>query len=122
MHVAKSSINLHIEMATPSLSYACILFLLSLQLVAITCCHRYSCQPCDPIEANDEDRIEFAQNLEFLETEFFCNGALGKGLDAFEPEFAKGGPPPIGARIANLDPLNRRIIEEFCYQEIGHLR
>ena len=105
-------------MATPSLSYVGILFLLSLQLITIA----GETHHCGPIEANDEDRIQFAQNLEFLETEFFINGALGKGLDAFAPELAKGGPPPIGARKANLDPVTRRIIEEFGYQEIGHLR
>ncbi|KAM3735812.1 hypothetical protein ACB098_10G116000 [Castanea mollissima] len=32
------------------------------------------------------------------------------------------GPPPIGAKKANLDPLVRQIIEEFGYQEVGHLR
>ena len=105
-------------MVSPSLSYARILFLLSLQLITIAGFPHH----CGPIEANDEDRIQFAQNLEFLETEFFINGALGKGLDAFAPELAKGGPPPIGARKANLDPVTRRIIEEFGYQEIGHLR
>ncbi|XWS46684.1 hypothetical protein CRYUN_Cryun14cG0089000 [Craigia yunnanensis] len=67
-------------MACSSLSCARILFLLSLQLMAIA------------------------------------------GLDAFAPELVKGGPPPIGARKANLDPITRRIIEEFGYQEIGRLR
>ncbi|KAJ6301687.1 hypothetical protein OIU77_015907 [Salix suchowensis] len=36
--------------------------------------------------------------------------------------FAAGGPPPIGAQKANLDPVTRKIIEEFGYQEVGHLR
>ncbi|CAK7351721.1 unnamed protein product [Dovyalis caffra] len=77
---------------------------------------------CEPIKANDKDLIQFPLNLEFLEAEFFLNGALGRGLDAFEPAFAAGGPPPIGAQKANLDPVTRRIIEEFGYQEVGHLR
>ncbi|KAK1560928.1 hypothetical protein Q3G72_032413 [Acer saccharum] len=77
---------------------------------------------CGPIEANDEDRIQFALNLEFLEAEFFLYAALGKGLDSIEPSFAQGGPPPIGATKANLDPITNRIIEEFGYQEVGHLR
>lgn len=75
-----------------------------------------------PIEANDKDLIQVALNLEFLETEFFLNGALGRGLDSIEPEMAAGGPPPTGARKANLDRTAYRIIEEFGYQEIGHLR
>ena len=77
---------------------------------------------CGPIVADDTDRIQFALNLEFLEAEFFLNGALGHGLDSIEPSYAQGGPPPIGATKANLDPLVRQIIEEFGYQEVGHLR
>ncbi|KAM5563993.1 ferritin-like catalase Nec2 [Rosa sericea] len=79
---------------------------------------------CDPnlIEASDRDRLQFALNLEFLEAEFFLHAALGKGLDAINPNLTLGGPPPIGAQKANLDPLVRRIIEEFGYQEVGHIR
>ncbi|XP_050363365.1 desiccation-related protein PCC13-62-like [Argentina anserina] len=79
---------------------------------------------CDPnlIKANDQDRLQFALNLEMLEAEYFLNGALGKGLDEISPELALGGPPPIGAQKANLDPLVRCIIEEFGYQEVGHVR
>ncbi|KAL5561495.1 hypothetical protein UlMin_031242 [Ulmus minor] len=77
---------------------------------------------CGPIEASDKDLIQVALNLEFLETEFFLYGALGKGLDSINPSLANGGPPPIGARKADLDPLVNRIIEEFGYQEVGHLR
>lgn len=74
------------------------------------------------IEASDTDRIQFALNLEFLEAEFFLNGALGQGLDSINASLAQGGPPPVGAQKANLDPLVHRIIEEFAYQEVGHLR
>lgn len=77
---------------------------------------------CGPIVADDTDRIQFALNLEFLEAEFFLYGALGSGLDSIAPYLAKGGPLPIGARKANLDPLVARIIQEFGYQEVGHLR
>ncbi|KAB5521316.1 hypothetical protein DKX38_025635 [Salix brachista] len=77
---------------------------------------------CGPVEATDKDLVQFPLNLEFLEAEFFLSGALGHGLDAIEPDFAGGGPPPIGAQKANLDPVTRKIIEEFGYQEVGHLR
>ncbi|KAG6647837.1 hypothetical protein I3843_07G103700 [Carya illinoinensis] len=77
---------------------------------------------CGPIVAGDTDQIQFALNLEFLEAEFFLRGATGRGLDSIAPSLAKGGPPPIGARKASLDPLVARIIEEFGYQEVGHLR
>lgn len=77
---------------------------------------------CGPVKGSDQDMIQFALNLEFFEAEFFLNGALGHGLDAIAPEFAEGGPPPYGAQKANLDPVTRKIIEEFGYQEVGHLR
>uniref|UniRef100_A0A6N2LWW1 Desiccation-related protein PCC13-62 n=1 Tax=Salix viminalis TaxID=40686 RepID=A0A6N2LWW1_SALVM len=60
---------------------------------------------CGPVEATDKDLVQFPLNLEFLEAEFFLSGALGHGLDAIEPDFAGGGPPPIGAQKANLDPV-----------------
>ncbi|KAF8387827.1 hypothetical protein HHK36_026488 [Tetracentron sinense] len=75
-----------------------------------------------PIHPKDTDQIQFALNLEHLETELFLYGALGRGLDSVDPQLAQGGPPPIGAQKANLDDRTRRIIEEFGYQEVGHLR
>lgn len=75
-----------------------------------------------PIHEGDVDRLQFALNLEHLETDLFLWSALGYGLDAVAPELAQGGPPPIGAQKANLDFVTRRIIEEFGYQEVGHLR
>ncbi|KAB1202942.1 Desiccation-related protein PCC13-62 [Morella rubra] len=95
-----------------------LIFMLSLKLSLVTGSAAY----CGPIEATDRDRIQFALNLEFLEAEFFLYGALGRGLDSIAPSFAQGGPPPIGGQKANLDPLVGRIIEEFGYQEVGHLR
>ncbi|KAK8693840.1 hypothetical protein V6N13_071408 [Hibiscus sabdariffa] len=71
---------------------------------------------CRRIVANDDDQIQFFLNMEFLEAEFFLFGALGKGLDDLAPSLTQGGPPPSGGRS------NRRIIEEFGYQEIGHIR
>ncbi|XP_065861903.1 ferritin-like catalase Nec2 [Euphorbia lathyris] len=75
-----------------------------------------------PIKATDQDLLQFPLNLEFMEEEFFCYGAIGVGLDHIAPELTLGGPPPIGVQKANLDPLTRQIIEEFCYQEVGHIR
>ncbi|PIA44447.1 hypothetical protein AQUCO_01700208v1 [Aquilegia coerulea] len=75
--------------------------------------------PIDPI---DMELIQFAENLEFLEAEYFLNAALGYGLDEVAPELVLGGPPPIGVMKANLDNLTEHIITEFAYQEVGHLR
>ncbi|XP_010549015.1 PREDICTED: desiccation-related protein PCC13-62 [Tarenaya hassleriana] len=70
----------------------------------------------------DEGLLEFALNLEYMEAEWFLNGALGYGLDQVAPNLAMGGPPPSGARIANLDPFTRDLISQFAFQEFGHLR
>ncbi|KAG9152969.1 hypothetical protein Leryth_023757 [Lithospermum erythrorhizon] len=75
-----------------------------------------------PIDCRDIDLMQFAVNLEHLECEYFLYGSLGYGLDKVAPELTWGGPPPIGAQKANLDFVSRKIIEEFGYQEVGHLR
>ncbi|KAH9295215.1 hypothetical protein KI387_038803, partial [Taxus chinensis] len=74
------------------------------------------------VAAGDIDSLEFPLNLEYLEAEFFLYGALGYGLDRAAPELVSGGPPPVGAKEAKLDPVIRDIIVEFGYQEVGHIR
>jgi len=75
-----------------------------------------------PVAHGDVDWLEFPLNLEYLEAEFFLWSALGYGLDHVAPELVSGGPAPIGAQKANLDPLVLEVIKEFAYQEVGHLR
>ncbi|KAI7751416.1 hypothetical protein M8C21_011792, partial [Ambrosia artemisiifolia] len=70
----------------------------------------------------DMDLLEFPLNLEYFEAEYFLFGSLGKGLDIIEPGLAAKGPPPIGAKQANLSLLIKDVITQFAYQEIGHLR
>ncbi|KAL7084033.1 hypothetical protein ACP275_14G200500 [Erythranthe tilingii] len=49
--------------------------------------------------------------------------SLGYGLGKIAPELVMGGPPPISALKANLDfILTVNIIQEFTFQEVGHLR
>ncbi|CAN4111092.1 unnamed protein product [Withania somnifera] len=74
------------------------------------------------VDKQDVDKMQFAVNLEFLEAEYFLWAAYGHGLDVVAPNLTMGGPPPIGVRKANLDPLTKNIIVEFAYQEVGHLR
>ncbi|KAJ4762186.1 Desiccation-related protein PCC13-62 [Rhynchospora pubera] len=71
---------------------------------------------------SDVDLLEFPLNLEFLEAEFFLWGSLGHGLDKAAPNLTDGGPPPIGGKKANLDPLTHDIIMQFAFQEVGHIR
>ncbi|XP_020230225.1 desiccation-related protein PCC13-62-like [Cajanus cajan] len=70
----------------------------------------------------ESDLLEFALNLDFLEAEFFLVGAEGRGLDAYAPELANGGPPPIGGRRANLDPDIKNVTFQFGLIAIGHIR
>ncbi|KAI5659090.1 hypothetical protein M9H77_27883 [Catharanthus roseus] len=90
----------------------------------------FSCPTCDTkyphhsilVTKKDIDLLQFPVNLEFLEAEWFLWGGLGHGLDVALPELTGGGPPPIGVKKANLDPLVTKIVVEFAYQEVGHLR
>jgi hypothetical protein len=75
-----------------------------------------------PVPQSDTDLLEFPLNLEYLEAEFFLYGSLGQGLDKFAPNLSTRGPPPLGARVANLDPFTRDAIIQFAWQELGHLR
>ncbi|CAK7326299.1 unnamed protein product [Dovyalis caffra] len=75
-----------------------------------------------PIPQSDIDLLEFPLNLEYLEAEFFLYGSSGQGLDKFAPNLTMGGPTPLGARVANLDPFTRDVIKQFAWQEVGHLR
>ncbi|KAL4579228.1 hypothetical protein LXL04_015366 [Taraxacum kok-saghyz] len=70
----------------------------------------------------DTNLLEFPLNLEYFEAEYFLYGSIGKGLDSIEPNLAAGGPPPVGAKQANLSHIVKDIITQFAYQEIGHLR
>ena len=49
-------------------------------------------------------------------------GAFGHGLDTVDPSLTLGGPTPIGAKRAQLDHFTRDVIEQFGWQEVGHLR
>ncbi|CAJ1940778.1 unnamed protein product [Sphenostylis stenocarpa] len=71
---------------------------------------------------SDQDLLEFVLNIEYLSAEYFLYGAYGRGLDATAPELTKGGPPPIGGRKANLDPLLQDIFTQFALMNVGHLR
>ncbi|RXH71837.1 hypothetical protein DVH24_025338 [Malus domestica] len=74
------------------------------------------------VQKSDVDLLEFPLNLEYLEAEFFLYGSLGYGLDKVYPSLAQGGPSPIGAKKAHLDHFTRDVIEQFGWQEVGHLR
>ncbi|GJX55647.1 hypothetical protein Tco_0285544 [Tanacetum coccineum] len=74
------------------------------------------------LSQSDVNLIEFPLNIEYLEAEYFLFGATGKGLDSIDNSLSVGGPPPAGARKANLTFNIRSVIAHLANQEIGHLR
>ncbi|KAK7332661.1 hypothetical protein VNO80_29416 [Phaseolus coccineus] len=64
---------------------------------------------------SDADLLEFPLNLKYLEAEFFLFGALGYGLDKLAPTLTGGGPPPIGAKLVDLDPLAKDVFFAVCF-------
>lgn len=115
-------------MAVSIVSSSSMILLVVTILCSKVLCNPYpSCSPdyLDyglPISSRDVELLQFAENLEHLEADYFLWGAYGYGLDKFAPKLVGGGPPPIGARRANLDNHTRSIIGEFGLQEVGHLR
>ncbi|KAK1592444.1 hypothetical protein Q3G72_025004 [Acer saccharum] len=102
----------------------CILvFMILLNLPSL---HSFSDELCidksATVPQSDVDLLEFPLNLEYFEAEFFLYGALGYGLDMVAPNLTGGGPPPMGAKRAILDPFTRDIVLQFALQEVGHLR
>lgn len=78
--------------------------------------------PCKSRSYSDNDVLQFSRNIQFLNAEFFHCGATGESIDAYDPSLAAGGPPPLGCQRANLDPMSRRMVEEFALEEVGNLR
>ncbi|CAN0912917.1 Desiccation-related protein PCC13-62 [Linum grandiflorum] len=101
-----------------------IFFFFFIIMLLLPLSHSYGNYGIPPggISSFDVDLIEFPLNLEYLEAEFFMYGALGHGLDVFAPNLSAGGPPSIGGCKAHLDPVTQNIIEQFAWQEVGHLR
>lgn len=108
-------------------SSSVIVFMVAILCSEVLCNPNPKCDPDypdygRPIYRRDVELLQFAENLEHLEADYFLFGAYGYGLDEFAPELVDGGPPPIGAQRANLDNQTRSIIGEFGLQEVGHLR
>ncbi|XP_060219198.1 ferritin-like catalase Nec2 [Lycium barbarum] len=103
------------------------MILMSSKLISISLSQDFHCPTgipkySVPVFKEDIDLMQFSENLEFLEAEYFLWATHGYGLDIVAPELVIGGPPPIGVHKANLDPFTKDIITEFALQEVGHLR
>ncbi|GMP40188.1 hypothetical protein CsSME_00010733 [Camellia sinensis var. sinensis] len=117
-----------VQLASSSSLIMLMVMMILMSSTLMNMCFSYpTCQPtypphAVPIYEEDVDLLQFAENLEHLEADFFLWGALGFGLDKVAPQLVMGGPAPIGVQKANLDSLTHSIIYEFGFEEVGHLR
>ncbi|EOX95020.1 hypothetical protein QUC31_004816 [Theobroma cacao] len=106
-------------MASRSCLFAFLLLFLAFQSTRVK---GQSLPPqCRQVPGTSAQLMQVALNMEVLRTELFLRASIGRGLNDLAPNLIPG-PAPIGARIANLDNVTRRIIEELGYQGIGNIR
>jgi len=70
---------------------------------------------------NDDDVLNFALNLEYLEAEFYLIAATGSGLSSADTGKAPGATTG-GAKITGLSAAQQRILNEVAFDEQGHVR
>lgn len=70
---------------------------------------------------NDNDVLNFALNLEYLEAEFYLLAATGSGLAPADTGKAPGATTG-GAKIAGLTPLQQNILNEIAFDEQNHVQ
>ena len=70
---------------------------------------------------NDNDVLNFALNLEYLEAEFYLIAATGSGLAAADTGKSPGATTG-GAKIPGLTPLQQSILNEIAFDEQGHVQ
>jgi hypothetical protein len=82
----------------------------------------YLCYAGNQTTVMDKELSQIALNLEYFEAEYFLWASYGYGLDVIAPQLVDGGPAPIGAQKANLDPYYTDVFKQMGLQEVGHLR
>ncbi len=70
---------------------------------------------------NDDDVLNFALNLEYLEAEFYLIAATGSGLVAADTGKTPGATTG-GAKITGLNAAQQRILNEIAFDEQGHVK
>jgi len=82
----------------------------------------YKCKGSNQTTTNDKNLLAVALNLEYFEAEYFLWASYGYGLDVLADYLVDGGPAPLGAQKANLDPYYTDLFKQLGLQEVGHLR
>jgi hypothetical protein len=72
---------------------------------------------------NDDDILNFALNLEYLEAEFYLMAVRGHGLSAADSTGVDGPPGYVngGARVQFSDPHVQAYAEEIAQDELNHV-
>jgi hypothetical protein len=83
-----------------------------------------------PTPTSDEDVLNFALNLEYLEATFYLYAATGAGLQASDTTagtastYQSAGTVTVGsaAAVTGLTPAQQDILNEIAYEEQAHVR
>jgi len=83
-----------------------------------------------PTAPTDEDVLNFALNLEYLEASFYLYAATGAGLEAADTgpgsasTYKTVGTVSVGdaAQVAGLTPGEQQILNEIAFEEQAHVR
>jgi hypothetical protein len=83
-----------------------------------------------PTPTSDEDVLNFALNLEYLEATFYLYAATGAGLQASDTTagtastYQTAGTVTVGsaAAVTGLTPAQQEILNEIAYEEQSHVR
>jgi hypothetical protein len=71
--------------------------------------------------ASDVDLLNFTLNLEYLETEFYLRGVIGRTLDE-AMGINLGGPVRGGRKVAFSTPVREGLLKNITGNELAHVR
>jgi len=72
-------------------------------------------------QVKDEDILQFALNLEYMEAEYYLHATTGKGIDAADVGSEAGGVKG-GRKVDFQNKAIREFVEELAENELAHVR